>query len=82
MEYYNNTECYSQNMDSPDGSCSSKQFLDHKSKVFEKEKSFEKGVVNKAMMVARSIGLHGSLNKSSSNSPRSNRKRSILFASN
>ncbi|KAG6801415.1 hypothetical protein HZU73_03536 [Apis mellifera caucasica] len=80
MEYYNNTECYSQNMDSPDGSCSSKQFLDHKSKVFEKEKSFEKGVVNKAMMVARSIGLHGSLNKSSSNSPRSNRKRSILFA--
>ncbi|XP_050474912.1 uncharacterized protein LOC126865973 isoform X2 [Bombus huntii] len=79
MEYHD-TESYSQNTDSPDGSCSSKQFLDHKSKVSEKEKSFEKGVVNKAMMVARSIGLHGSLSKSSSNSPRTNRKRSILFA--
>ncbi|XP_076765350.1 connector enhancer of ksr isoform X4 [Xylocopa sonorina] len=79
MEYHS-TESYSQNMDSPDGSCSSKQSLEHKSKVSEKEKSFEKGMVNKAMMVARSIGLHGSLGKSSSNSPRSNRKRSILFA--
>ncbi|KAK9307975.1 hypothetical protein QLX08_001882 [Tetragonisca angustula] len=79
MEYHD-TESYSQNMDSPDGSCSSKQVLDHKSKVSEKEKSFEKGVVNKAMMVARSIGLHGSLSKSSTSSPRSNRKRSILFA--
>ncbi|KOX71740.1 Connector enhancer of kinase suppressor of ras 3 [Melipona quadrifasciata] len=69
MEYHD-TESYSQNMDSPDGSCSSKQVLDHKSKVSEKEKSFEKGVVNKAMMVARSIGLHGSLSKSSSSSPR------------
>ncbi|OAD58012.1 Connector enhancer of kinase suppressor of ras 3, partial [Eufriesea mexicana] len=78
MEYHD-IESYSQNMDSPDGSYSSKQFLDHKTKVSEKEKSFEKGVVNKAMMVARSIGLHGSLSKSSS-SPRSNRKRSILFA--
>ena len=80
MEYHD-AESYSQNMDSPDGSCSSKQVLDQKSKVSEKEKSFEKGVVNKAMMVARSIGLHGSLSKSSSSSPRSNRKRSILFAS-
>lgn len=82
MESHNH-ELYSHNMDSPDGSCSSKQsqFVDHRSKVSEKEKNFEKGVVNKAMMVARSIGLHGSLSKSSSNSPRSNRKRSILFAS-
>ncbi|XP_029047908.2 uncharacterized protein LOC114878351 isoform X2 [Osmia bicornis bicornis] len=81
MEYHNFESC-SQNMDSPDGSSSSKQlqFLEHKFKVPEKEKSFEKGVVNKAMMVARSIGLHGSSNKSSSSSPRSNRKRSILFA--
>ncbi|XP_076284029.1 connector enhancer of ksr isoform X1 [Lasioglossum baleicum] len=77
-----NAESYSQNMDLLDGSCSSKQlqFLEHKSKTTEKEKHFEKGVVNKAMMVARSIGLHGSLSKSSSNSPRSSRKRSILFA--
>ncbi|KOC69828.1 Connector enhancer of kinase suppressor of ras 3 [Habropoda laboriosa] len=77
---YHDAESYSQTMDSPDGSCSSKQFLEHKSKVSEKEKSFEKGVVIKAIMVARSIGLHGSLSKSSSSSPRSNRKRSILFA--
>nr|XP_031838003.1 uncharacterized protein LOC116429322 [Nomia melanderi] len=77
-----NLECYSQNMDSLDGSCSSKQLqlLEHKCKSNEKEKHFEKGVVNKAMMVARSIGLHGSLSKSSSSSPRSSRKRSILFA--
>nr|XP_033332799.1 uncharacterized protein LOC117224168 [Megalopta genalis] len=77
-----NSESYSQNMDSLDGPCSSKQlqFFEHKSKSTEKEKHFEKGVVNKAMMVARSIGLHGSLSKSSSNSPRSSRKRSILFA--
>nr|XP_012144289.1 PREDICTED: uncharacterized protein LOC100882812 isoform X2 [Megachile rotundata] len=77
-----NFETCSQNRDSPDGSCSSKQsqFPEHKSKVSDKERSFEKGVVNKAMMVARSIGLHGSLNKSSSNSPRSNRKRSVLLA--
>ncbi|XP_076172274.1 connector enhancer of ksr isoform X2 [Ptiloglossa arizonensis] len=81
LECHNSESCF-QNMDSPDGSCSSKQLqsLEHKSKVYEKEKNFEKGVVNKAMMVARSIGLHGSLNKSSSSSPRSSRKRSILFA--
>ncbi|XP_053997154.1 uncharacterized protein LOC128886368 [Hylaeus anthracinus] len=81
MEYYNPESCF-QNMDSLDGSCSSKQFqsLEHKSKLYEKEKHLEKGVVNKAMMVARSIGLHGSLSKSSSSSPRSTRKRSILFA--
>ncbi|XP_076238407.1 connector enhancer of ksr [Calliopsis andreniformis] len=81
MECHNH-ESYTQTMDSPDGSCSSKQsqFLDHRSKISEKEKNCEKGVVNKAMMVARSIGLHGSLSKSSSSSPRSNRKRSILFA--
>ncbi|XP_076621719.1 connector enhancer of ksr isoform X1 [Colletes latitarsis] len=80
-ECHNPESCF-QNMDSPDGSCSSKQFqsLEHKSKVYEKEKNLEKGVVNKAMMVARSIGLHGSLSKSSSSSPRSSRKRSILFA--
>ncbi|XP_015436099.1 PREDICTED: LOW QUALITY PROTEIN: uncharacterized protein LOC107191550 [Dufourea novaeangliae] len=77
-----NPELYSQTMDSLDGSCSSKQLqsLEHKLKNSEKEKHLEKGVVNKAMMVARSIGLHGSLSKSSSSSPRSSRKRSILFA--
>ncbi|XP_076683432.1 connector enhancer of ksr isoform X3 [Andrena cerasifolii] len=81
MDSYNH-ESYAQNTDSPDGSCSSKQSqtLEHKSKISEKERNFEKGVVNKAMMVARSIGLHGSLSKSSSSSPRSSRKRSILFA--
>ncbi|CAK9807188.1 Connector enhancer of kinase suppressor of ras 3 [Anthophora plagiata] len=73
-------ESYSQTMDSPDGSFSSKQFVEHKFRVSEKEKGFEKGVVIKAIMVAKSIGLHGSLSKSSSSSPRSNRKRSILFA--
>ncbi|XP_026674146.1 uncharacterized protein LOC108630860 isoform X2 [Ceratina calcarata] len=77
---YHNAESYYRATDSPDGSCSSKQFQDHKSKVSDKEKTSERGVVNKAMMVARSIGLHGSLSKSSSNSPRSNRKRSMLFA--
>ncbi|KAI4478996.1 hypothetical protein M0804_011458 [Polistes exclamans] len=50
------------------------------SKLSEKDKSFEKAVVNKAMMVARSIGLHGGLSKSSNNSPRSNRKRNTLLA--
>ncbi|KAF7383643.1 hypothetical protein HZH66_012993 [Vespula vulgaris] len=50
------------------------------SKLSEKDKSFEKVVVNKAMMVARSIGLHGGLSKSSNNSPRSNRKRNTLLA--
>lgn len=49
-------------------------------KLLEKDRSFEKSVVNRAMMVARSIGLHGSLSKSNS-SPRSNRKRNMLLAS-
>ncbi|KAK2578688.1 hypothetical protein KPH14_011657 [Odynerus spinipes] len=59
------------------------QLMESKSNVIklsEKDKSFEKVVVNKAMMVARSIGLHGSLSKSSSNSPRSNRKRNTVLA--
>lgn len=49
-------------------------------KLSEKDRSFEKSVVNRAMMVARSIGLHGSLSKSNS-SPRSSRKRNMLLAS-
>lgn len=84
------TDCYksdncSWNSDFSETSSSAKQeqLLETKSnitKFSEKDKSFEKVVVNKAMMVARSIGLHGSLNKSSNNSPRSNRKRSTLLA--
>lgn len=54
--------------------------LDLRPKLLEKDRSFEKSVVNRAMMVARSIGLHGSLSKSNS-SPRSNRKRNILLTS-
>ncbi|XP_014468751.1 PREDICTED: uncharacterized protein LOC106741360 isoform X2 [Dinoponera quadriceps] len=65
----------------PDGVMSSKQMmaLQLRPKLSEKDRSFEKSVVNRAMMVARSIGLHGSLSKSNS-SPRSNRKRNILLA--
>ncbi|KAG7205570.1 hypothetical protein KM043_007542 [Ampulex compressa] len=79
---YCNSEHYPRNIDSPDGLNYSRpaQSLELKSKTLDKDnKSFEKGVVNKAMMVARSIGLHGSLSKSSS-SPRSSRKRNMLFA--
>ncbi|XP_029662241.1 uncharacterized protein LOC115234954 [Formica exsecta] len=80
------TDCYKsghspRNIECPDGATHSKQMisLDLKAKSSEKDKSFEKSVVNRAMMVARSIGLHGSLSKSNS-SPRSNRKRNMLLA--
>lgn len=81
------TDCYKsghspRNVECPDGATHSKQMisLDLKAKSSEKDKSFEKSVVNRAMMVARSIGLHGSLSKSNS-SPRSSRKRNMLLAS-
>jgi len=81
------TDCYksdhsARNIECPDGMIYSKQITspDLRSKLLEKDKSFEKSVVNRAMMVARSIGLHGSLSKSNS-SPRSSRKRNILLAS-
>ncbi|KAL6444388.1 hypothetical protein ACFW04_001922 [Cataglyphis niger] len=80
------TDCYKsgyspRNVECPDGATHSKQMipLDLKAKSSEKDKSFEKSVVNRAMMVARSIGLHGSLSKSNS-SPRSSRKRNMLLA--
>lgn len=70
------------NFEYPDGVMHSKQLTsyDLKPKLSEKDKSFEKSVVNRAMMVARSIGLHGTLSKSNS-SPRSSRKRNMLLAS-
>lgn len=73
--------CHSRNVERTDGATPSKQMisLDLKAKSSEKDKSFEKSVVNRAMMVARSIGLHSSLSKSNS-SPRSNRKRNLLLA--
>jgi len=73
---------FARNIECPDGMIYSKQITspDLRSKLSEKDKSFEKSVVNRAMMVARSIGLHGSLSKSNS-SPRSSRKRNILLAS-
>lgn len=80
------TDCYKsghspRNVECLDGATHSKQMiLDLKAKSSEKDKSFEKSVVNRAMMVARSIGLHSSLSKSNS-SPRSNRKRNMLLAS-
>nr|XP_012216845.1 PREDICTED: uncharacterized protein LOC105668809 isoform X1 [Linepithema humile] len=69
------------NVECPDGVMHSKQLasFDLKPKLSEKDKSFEKSVVNRAMMVARSIGLHGTLSKSNS-SPRSSRKRNMLLA--
>ncbi|KAL6256051.1 hypothetical protein P5V15_013287 [Pogonomyrmex californicus] len=80
------TDCYRfdhspHNIECPDGITYSKQIIssDLKPRLSEKDKSFEKSVVNRAMMVARSIGLHGSLNKSNS-SPRSNRRRNMLLA--
>lgn len=81
------TDCYRfdhspRNVDCPDGITHSKQTIssDLKPRLSEKDKSIEKSVVNRAMMVAKSIGLHSSLNKSNS-SPRSNRKRNVLLAS-
>ncbi|XP_011685759.1 PREDICTED: uncharacterized protein LOC105448713, partial [Wasmannia auropunctata] len=79
------TDCYrfdhSRNVDCPDGITYSKQTVssDLKPRLSEKDKSIEKSVVNRAMMVAKSIGLHSSLNKSNS-SPRSSRKRNMLLA--
>ena len=70
--------------DSTDGSGCSRQACtpNLKTKTLEKDKYCEKGVVNRAMMVARSMGLHSGSNKSSNgSSPRSNRKRNILLAS-
>ncbi|XP_072755267.1 uncharacterized protein Cnk [Anoplolepis gracilipes] len=79
------TDCYKschspRNIECPDGVTHSKQMvsLDLKTKSSDKDKS-EKSVVNRAMMVARSIGLHSSLSKSNS-SPRSSRKRNMLLA--
>ncbi|XP_020294465.1 uncharacterized protein LOC109860036 isoform X2 [Pseudomyrmex gracilis] len=84
--YSSQTDCSKSDYFSRNGECLdsiiySKQTtsLDIKPKLSEKEKSFEKSVVNRAIMVARSIGLHGSLSKSNS-SPRSNRKKNILLA--
>ncbi|XP_071554984.1 uncharacterized protein Cnk isoform X2 [Temnothorax nylanderi] len=80
------TDCYRfdrspRNVDCPDGITHSKQTIpsDLKPRLSEKDKNIEKSVVNRAMMVAKSIGLHTSLNKSNS-SPRSNRKRNMLLA--
>ncbi|XP_036145787.1 uncharacterized protein LOC105839284 isoform X2 [Monomorium pharaonis] len=79
------TDCYrfdySRNVDCPDGITHTKQTApsDLKQRLSEKDKNIEKSVVNRAMMVAKSIGLHSSLNKSNS-SPRSNRKRNMLLA--
>lgn len=85
--YSSQTDCsksdyFSRNVECLDGIIYSKQTasLDVKPKLSEKERSFEKSVVNRAMMVAKSIGLHSSLSKSNS-SPRSNRKKNILLAS-
>ena len=67
-------------IDAADGACHSRQnsssTTDSKQKSLEKEK----GVVNRAMMVARSMGLHGHSTKST-NSPKSPRKRSAFLAS-
>ncbi|XP_071643471.1 uncharacterized protein Cnk isoform X3 [Temnothorax longispinosus] len=80
------TDCYRfdhspRNVDCPDGITHSKQTIpsDLKPRLSEKDKNIEKSVVNRAMMVAKSIGLHSSLNKSNS-SPRSTRKRNMLLA--
>ncbi|XP_046471196.1 serine-rich adhesin for platelets [Neodiprion pinetum] len=72
----------SRNTDSPDGVGCSRQMQtpDSKPRTLEKDKSSEKGVVNRAMMVARSIGLHASSSKASGSSPRSSRKRNLLLA--
>ncbi|XP_057326647.1 probable serine/threonine-protein kinase DDB_G0282963 [Microplitis mediator] len=69
-------------VDLPDGATCShhSQFLDNsKTRTLEKDKNNEKGVVNRAMMVARSIGLHSG-SKICSSSPKSSRKRNILLA--
>ena len=72
-----------QNLDLPDGSCFSRQqnnihAPESKPRSLEKDKT--PGVVNRAMMVARSMGLHGNSAKSS-NSPRATRKRNTILAS-
>lgn len=73
-------------VDSADGSCYSRQAQhsnaatpENKPRTLE-NKSHEKGMVNMAMMVARSMGLHGNLAKNSS-SPKSIRKRNANLAS-
>ncbi|OXU26706.1 hypothetical protein TSAR_000117 [Trichomalopsis sarcophagae] len=74
-----------QNLDSPDGLCYSRQQAqpgvgtpssDAKQRSLEKDRT---GMVNRAMMVARSMGLHGNSTKSN-NSPRSARKRNTILA--
>lgn len=76
-----------QNIDTADGICYYRQVtqdnlsqIDNKPRSLEKDKLHERGVVNRAMMVARSMGLHGNLSKSS-NSPKSTRKPNTIFAS-
>ncbi|KAH0569194.1 putative uncharacterized protein DDB_G0282133 [Cotesia glomerata] len=69
-------------IDSPDGARFSQQtqIINSKSRTLEKDKKdYEKGVVNRAMMVARSMGLHGG-SKLCSSSPKSTRKRNLLLA--
>lgn len=82
-EQYRIENNISRNMDSPDGVGCSRQMHTPESKprTLEKDRSSEKGVVNRAMMVARSIGLHPSSSKASGSSPRSSRKRNLLLAS-
>ncbi|KAF7994610.1 hypothetical protein HCN44_004082 [Aphidius gifuensis] len=71
-------------IDLTDGAGCSRQIQNEKSRTLEKDKHNDKGVVNRAMMVARSIGLHTSskisTSSSSSASPRSSRKRNIILA--
>ncbi|XP_034950691.1 probable serine/threonine-protein kinase DDB_G0282963 [Chelonus insularis] len=75
-------EFFSRPVDSPDGSGFSRQSQttpELKPRTLDKDKNYDKGVVNRAMMVARSIGLHSS-SKLSSGSPKSSRKRNMLLA--
>ncbi|KAJ8673001.1 hypothetical protein QAD02_004262 [Eretmocerus hayati] len=77
-----------QNIDTADGSCMSRQggsggcstpTPDGKSRSLEKDKTHDRGIVNRAMMVARSMGLHGNSVKLT-NSPKSPRKRNTILA--
>ncbi|XP_063974897.1 uncharacterized protein Cnk [Diachasmimorpha longicaudata] len=74
----NQSDIVGRTVDSPDAGKYATQTIDSKPRL-EKDKHVEKGVVNRAMMVARSIGLHSG-SKLSSNSPRSSRKQNILLA--
>ncbi|KAL7295304.1 hypothetical protein TKK_0011338 [Trichogramma kaykai] len=79
-QHQHKREHSSPSADTADGACHSRQSSSTSAQDNElRSPDKERSVVNKAMMVARSIGLHGNSSKFS-NSPRSSRKRTSPLA--